>query len=171
MQSPDSHKTRPTPDRVREALFSILGDLQGAVVVDGFAGSGALGCEALSRGAAFCSFIEPSGSALQAIRENIRRIDARASSEVLQGNFEAQLAAITRDPDLWLLDPPYQMGLGARALAAMREARCVSAGALVVLEQDVDEALLEVEGFALEDQRLYGRTRLCFYRRADDMSA
>lgn len=134
-------------------------------MVDGFAGSGALGCEALSRGAEFCYFIEPARSAVAVIRENIRRIDALADSEVLQGNFEGQLPAITRDPDLWLLDPPYQMGLGARALEAMRTARCVSPGTLAILEQDVDEALLEVEGFALEDTRLYGRTRLCFYRR------
>lgn len=165
LKSPETFATRPTPARVREALFSILGDLKGAVVVDGFGGTGALGCEALSRGADFCYFIERNNAAADLITENIARVDATANATVLRGRFERQLGHISRDPDLWLLDPPYNKELGLAALLAMRDARCVTDATLVVLEQQVDEASIEVEGFALEDTRTYGQTRLCFFRR------
>lgn len=165
LKSPETFATRPTPARVREALFSILGDLNGAVVVDGFGGSGALGCEALSRGASFCYFIERSGASADVIVENIERVDATAQATVLRGDFTRQLGHITHDPDLWLLDPPYKKELGVAAMRAMLTASCVTEGALVVLEQQVDEAPVELSGFALEDTRTYGQTRLCFFRR------
>jgi len=165
LKSPETFATRPTPARVREALFSILGDLNGAVVVDGFGGTGALGCEALSRGASFCYFIERNSAAADIIVENIERIDAQSQATVLRGDFARQLGHITHDPDLWLLDPPYKKELGLAALTAMLKARCVTDAALVVLEQQVDEAPVEVAGFALEDTRTYGQTRLCFFRR------
>lgn len=165
LASPETREIRPTPDRVREALFSILGDIHGAVVVDGFSGTGALGCEALSRGASVCYFIEQREEALDLIEENLDRIDARDQAIVLRGEFTKQLAMIDEDPDLWLLDPPYHKGLGQKALEAMVDAECVTDRALVILEQDLGEDVLEVEGFHQEDIREYGRTRVTFFRR------
>jgi 16S rRNA (guanine966-N2)-methyltransferase len=161
----ETRDIRPTPDRAREAIFSILGDIHGAVVVDGFAGTGAMGCEALSRGASECYFIEPRNLAVGLIKENLERIDASERGVVLQGNFNSQLMMIDEDPDLWLLDPPYHQGLGQAALEAMVDAECVTDRALVVLEQDVDEEVPQVEGFEHEDERLYGRARVSFFRR------
>ena len=165
LASPETRDIRPTPDRVREAIFSILGDVRDAVVVDGFAGTGAMGCEALSRGAAECYFIDSDEDAVALIEENLERIEARDQGIVLPGAFAHQLALIDQDPDLWLLDPPYGQGLGQKALEAMVGAECVTARALVVLEQAEDEPVPDVDGFELEDERVYGRTRVAFLRR------
>lgn len=165
LRSPDTFEIRPTPARVREALFSIVGDVQDAVVVDGFGGTGALGCEALSRGASYCYFIERNNAAAEIIVENLERIESTDDSTVLRGNFESQLSRITHDPDLWLLDPPYNKELGLTAMAAMVEAECVTDKTMVVLEQRANEPIVDVDGFVLEDQRTYGQSRLCFFRR------
>jgi 16S rRNA (guanine966-N2)-methyltransferase len=161
----ETREIRPTADRAREAIFSILGDVHGAVVVDGFAGTGAMGCEALSRGASVCYFIDPRNVAVDIIKENLERIDAPDQGIVLQGNFNKQLVMIDEDPDLWLLDPPYHQGLGQAALEAMVDTNCVTDRALVVLEQDIDEDVVEVDGFEHEDIREYGRARVSLFRR------
>lgn len=163
--SPETREIRPTPDRVREAIFSILADVRDAVVVDGFAGTGALGCEALSRGARAAYFIDPSDEAIGLIEENLERIDARDQGIVLQGDFAAQLLMIDDDPDLWFLDPPYGTNGAHEALEAMHKADCVTDRTLVIVEQDEREDLPEAEGFELEDKRTYGRTRVAFFRR------
>lgn len=163
--SPEDGSVRPTPDRVKEALFSIVGNLSGAIVADGFAGTGALGCEALSRGAAQCYFIDQRPESVELIEENLEIIDARDKGIILEGEFSHELEFIVDDPDLWLLDPPYNSGLGAAALQAMADANCVTDRALVVLEQEISEPIPEIDGFRREDAREYGRTRLTFFRR------
>jgi len=165
LESPEGRQIRPTPERVREALFNILGDIDQAVVVDGFAGSGALGCEALSRGADCCYFIDPSEEAVELIEENLRRVDAHARGIILHGSFASQLAFVGDRPDLVLLDPPYESGLGDEALVAMSQAGCITEGALVVLEQEKSEPIPDIDGFDCEDWRVYGRTRISFFRR------
>ncbi|MFW5966736.1 MAG: 16S rRNA (guanine(966)-N(2))-methyltransferase RsmD [Persicimonas sp.] len=165
LASPESREIRPTPERVREAIFSILGNIQGAVVVDGFAGTGAMGCEALSRGAHTCYFVDSNPEALELVEENLERIDARDKGIVLEGNFDAQLLMIDEDPDLWFLDPPYGSDLAESALEAMRDARCVTDRSMVVLEQDEREEMPQIEGFEMEDERVYGRVRVLFLRR------
>ncbi|MDI6900444.1 MAG: 16S rRNA (guanine(966)-N(2))-methyltransferase RsmD [Anaerosomatales bacterium] len=113
--APRGDATRPTSDRVREALFSALGarglDLAGRTVLDLFAGSGALGIEALSRGAARATFVESSGPALAALRANLDRLDARASANVLRADaLGVRPAALADAPyALILLDPPYRI--------------------------------------------------------------
>ena len=164
LASPEDRQIRPTPDRVKEALFSIVGNLRGAVVADCFAGSGSLGCEALSRGAKQCYFIEESPEGIALIEENLERIDERDKGIILEGEFSTQLDFVLDDPDLWMLDPPYQSGLGEMALEAMAGAGCVTDRTLIVLEQEEREARPEVEGFRIEDEREYGRTKLTFYR-------
>ncbi|MGM0558682.1 MAG: 16S rRNA (guanine(966)-N(2))-methyltransferase RsmD [Myxococcota bacterium] len=164
LANPEHGEIRPTPDRVKEALFSIVGNLNGAIVADGFAGTGALGCEALSRGASQCYFIDQRTDAIELIEENLEIIDARDKGIILEGEFTHELEFIVDDPDLWFLDPPYNTGLGEKALQAMADAGCVTDRALVVLEQEISEAIPEIEGFRQEDAREYGRTRLTFFR-------
>lgn len=158
--------TRPTGDRVREAMFSILGNLNGAIVVDAFAGSGALGCEALSRGAAFCYFFDNSRDAVEVIRENVQTVATERQTNIRKCTFEFGLANhINQEADLWFLDPPYQSQLAQKALIAMAASPHVTEGALVVLETSPQATLPTADGFELEDDRRYGTTRLVFYRR------
>lgn len=170
LASPSSREIRPTPERAREALFSTLGNLVDAVVADVYAGTGALGCEALSRGAKMCYFVDNRPEAIDLIEENLDRIDAADEGIVMEGDVIETLPMIYDDPDLWFMDPPFGMGLGAKTLEKMREAECVTEGALIVLEQHVDEEIPEVEGFEIGDEREYGKSRLIYYRRrpADD---
>lgn len=165
--SPRSNRIRPTGERVREALFSMLGDLDGAVVVDGFAGTGALGLEALSRGARRCYFFDRAREAVATIRENIERVGVSDEAIVGRHSFVRGLEKVVKDtPDLWFLDPPYGTGLAEEALTAMADAEdTVTAGALVVWESGADEEIIEASGFETVEQRSYGRSRLVFFRR------
>jgi len=166
LASPSGQEIRPTPERAREALFSMVGNLADAVVVDACAGTGALGCEALSRGAALCYFIDTSDEALDLIEENLDRVGAADDAVVLQGDVVESLPLIYDDPDLWFLDPPYGSGLGIQTLRAMAESPAVTEDALVVFEQStLEENVPELDAFRIEDQREYGKTRLVFYRR------
>jgi 16S rRNA (guanine966-N2)-methyltransferase len=164
--TPPGYSTRPTTDRVRESLFSILGNLEGVTVVDGFAGSGALGCEALSRGARRCYFFDKAVDAIESVRENTRRIGADRRAVIRKCSFDYGLEHhVQEEIDLWFLDPPYGTDLARKSLDAMAHSPHVTEGALVVVECDEADAIASVEGFALEDDRVYGRTRLLFYRR------
>lgn len=165
LASPSGLEIRPTPERAREALFSTVGNLTDAVVADLYAGTGALGCEALSRGASLCYFVDNRTHAIELVEENLDRIDVRDRSVVMEGDATETLDLIYDDPDLWFLDPPYDSDLGGQTLRAMREAACVTDQTLAVLEQGSREEIEEVEGFRIEDEREYGRARLIYYRR------
>lgn len=166
LASPSGQQIRPTPERAREALFSTVGNLADAVIADAYAGTGALGCEALSRGAALCYFIDTSDEAIELIEENLDRIGASDDAVVLQGDVVESLPLIYDDPDLWFLDPPYDSGLDAQTLREMAESPIVTEDAMVVLEQStLQENIPELEEFRIEDQREYGKTRLIYYRR------
>jgi 16S rRNA (guanine(966)-N(2))-methyltransferase RsmD len=158
LQAPPGEATRPTSDRVREALFSILGDrVQGARVLDLFAGSGALGLESLSRGAAEATFVDSAPAAIRAIRANLATLGAAA--EVIRADALRWLRGAPaggRQYDLVFLDPPYRRTgeLGAPLSAAL--APVLAEGALVVAEAD-RRAPLELT-FPLTDERRYGDT-------------
>jgi 16S rRNA (guanine966-N2)-methyltransferase len=158
LQAPRGAATRPTSDRVREALFSILGDrVEGARVLDLFAGSGALGIEALSRGAASASFVDSAPAAVAAVRANLAALDA--SAEVARDDASRWLrtaSAGARQYDLVFLDPPYRRapGLGA-ALSDLLPA-VLAPGALVISESD-RRSPLELPIHAT-DERRYGDT-------------
>ncbi len=134
-----SGSTRPTGDRVREALFSILGPLDGAVVLDLFAGTGALGIEALSRGAARAVFVDRDRAAVRAIRANLAALGLgpeRAEVRPGEAGRALQDAASRQEAyDLVLLDPPYDPGAGLHALLAERLGPVLAPGARVVLER------------------------------------
>jgi len=174
--APPGQTTRPTGDRARQALFNIvehaewgLGHegLQGARVIDLFAGSGALGFEALSRGAAFCLFVETDEAARGAIRDNMEamglfgaaRVHRRDATDLGQRPASAGPAF-----DLAFLDPPYAKGLGERALAKLAEGGWLEPGALIVFERGADEPELEAPGFERLDDRTYGAARVWFLR-------
>ena len=158
LQAPPGEATRPTSDRVREALFSILGDrVDGARVLDLFAGSGALGLEALSRGAASATFVDSAPAAIRSVRANLAALGAEA--EVVRSDALRWLRAApsgARQYDLVFLDPPYRRAgeLGAPLSAAL--APVLAEGALVVAEAD-RRAPLELT-MPATDERRYGDT-------------
>jgi 16S rRNA (guanine966-N2)-methyltransferase len=157
--TPRGSRTRPTGDRVREAVFSILGDgVVGSRVLDLFAGSGAMAIEALSRGAAEATLVDPSGQAIAAIRRNLESLGLRA--EVWRGPAAAFLERARserRQYDLVFVDPPYRDAsvLGRELSTALRSV--LAPGARVVTESDRREPL-ELDGLAARDQRRYGDT-------------
>ncbi len=151
LAAPAGDATRPTSDRVRQALFDRLahapwaaGRLQGARVLDGFAGTGALGLEALSRGAAHAVFVEGARPALVALRGNVAACGAEERSRVLPLDMRRLPACAPGAAcGLVFLDPPYRKALLAPALAALQGGAWLAPGALVVMEMARDEALPE----------------------------
>jgi 16S rRNA (guanine966-N2)-methyltransferase len=160
--APKGRGTRPTTDRNREALFSMLAarlDFGGLNVLDAFAGSGALGLEALSRGAAHCTFIENDRAAYTAISENIATCDAASVSTLIRR--DARKADFANAAfDLVLLDPPYGKGLAEALLPILRPA--LADAALLVLEEDKRTDFGFPSGFTEIDQRIKGDTQLLF---------
>jgi 16S rRNA (guanine966-N2)-methyltransferase len=158
--APPGSATRPTADRVREALFSMLasriGSFEGLRVADLFAGSGALGLEALSRGAAHCIFVEHDPRAVDAIRANIAALGADA--EVLARRVEHVVLA--DEVDLAFLDPPYASGLAAAVLARLP----LAPGGRASVETGRGEAVA-AEGYEVEAERVYGKARITLLRR------
>jgi 16S rRNA (guanine966-N2)-methyltransferase len=160
LSAPRGARTRPTADRVRESLFSVLGDLEGARVLDLFAGSGALGIEALSRGAAEATFVDSAPAALRALRENLAALEIRAeAAEVRRADARAFLRTARksgRQYDLVFVDPPYRR---AAALASELERELpavLSPGARVAVETG-RQAPLDL-ALPLLDERRYGDT-------------
>lgn len=163
LASPKDDAIRPTTDRVRESLFSIIGNLHDAVVIDGFAGTGALGCEALSRGARKVWFFDPSRAAVELVRSNLEMIGEQDAAVVVQSRFAAALDRVDEDIDIVFLDPPYGSPEPAAALDALALSSRVRARALVILEQDKADEVPQNHAFEIEDQRVYGTTRITFY--------
>jgi 16S rRNA (guanine966-N2)-methyltransferase len=165
--APRGSATRPTPDRVREAVFSILGGaVDGAWVLDLFAGSGAMAIEALSRGAAGATLVDSSGAAIAAIERNLESLGLVA--EVWRGPAAAFLARArsgARRYDLVFLDPPYRDAsvLGSELPSALRPV--LASGARVVAESD-SRAPLELEALTALDERRYGDTVIRIYAAA-----
>jgi 16S rRNA (guanine966-N2)-methyltransferase len=161
---------RPTSDRVREALFSVLGDaVPEARVLDLYAGSGALGIEALSRGAARAVFVDSDREAVDAIRANLAltRMDDRAT--VVRSAVGGFLAAGRHGPfDLVFIDPPYVQGAPVGDLQALVAGGLLAVGAGVVLETRGPDAPPPVEGLELVSLRRYGDTTLAFLRPPGD---
>jgi 16S rRNA (guanine966-N2)-methyltransferase len=155
--APRGHATRPTPERVREALFSILGSVEHARVLDLFAGSGALGIEALSRGAATATLVDSSAAAYGAIRRNLDALGVEAEVRRQRAlPFLDSARSDARQYDLVLLDPPYRQapGLGPELSAALEPV--LAPGARVVVESD-RRAPLELK-LDMLDERRYGDT-------------
>ncbi|WP_156678654.1 16S rRNA (guanine(966)-N(2))-methyltransferase RsmD [Sphingomonas profundi] len=164
--APAGDATRPTADRTREALFSMLasrlGSFDGLRVADLFAGTGALGLEALSRGAAHCIFVEQDGKALDALRANIARLGADA--EVRAGSVAA-LGPVAVPCDLLLLDPPYASGGGGALLERLARLGWVAPGGWASIETGAREST-SAGGWTVEAERTHGKARLTLLRHA-----
>lgn len=152
---------RPTADRVRESLFARLGDLSGAVVLDLYAGTGVMGIEAVSRGAARVVFVERSRQALATLRDNLKSLGLDAEVEVLAGDATRcvrRLGAAGECFDLVLLDPPYDGDELPKALAALSEAHVVAEHGTLVVEHGRRHPVPIVEEWAALDEWEYGET-------------
>ena len=173
LQAPKGDVARPTLDRTREALFNILehGDyppLAGARVIDLFAGSGALGLEAMSRGAAFALFVETNPAARGAIRDNIEALGLFGNTRIHRRDavkLGAKPAGLGGPFTLAFLDPPYGQGLIGPALEALADGDWLAPGAACVAECAASEPELSPLGFETVESRTYGDSRLTFLRR------
>jgi 16S rRNA (guanine966-N2)-methyltransferase len=156
---------RPTADRVRESLFARLGDLTGKRVLDLFAGSGALGFEALSRGARHVTFVDRSNAALEGVRANASALGVAEQVTLRRGEALAVLKRLAGETafDLAFLDPPYADAGLPRVLARLAAARLLAPGALVVAESDRRHPPGPVQGLAAIDERRYGDTLITWY--------
>jgi 16S rRNA (guanine966-N2)-methyltransferase len=171
--TPEGSTTRPTSHRARESLFNILmhadwradgtSPLIDARVLDAFAGSGALGIEALSRGAAHATFLDNDATAIRMIGENLRKLGEIAAAKVIRSDA-------TRPPpsregcDLAFLDPPYRSGQAAPALVALAAAGWLKPGAIAAVEIATTEDLMMPAGFATIDERRYGAAKIVILR-------
>ncbi len=174
LKAPKGMNTRPTSDRVRESLFAILGDLSDARVLDLFAGSGAMGIEALSRGATEVIFIDKDRQAVKVIRENLDKTKLQPAAKVLPVDTLKFLAAPSRYLpsehrfDLAFVDPPYAGGLYEKVLNRLASSGLLAPSGLVVVEQPTKmEVLAQIAGFKLQRSERYGDTTICFYRQPD----
>lgn len=169
--TPADQRIRPTSDRVREAVFNILTHgpaavaIEDAVVLDLFAGTGALGIEALSRGARSCLFVEEEPEARGLIRRNIEAFGLTGITRIYRRDATDLGDAGNRDPfSLVFLDPPYGNGFGERALASAAAGGWLVLGATIVLEEREGTAITWPGGFTVLDQRSWGDTMVAFAR-------
>ncbi|EAU41747.1 hypothetical protein FP2506_14979 [Fulvimarina pelagi HTCC2506] len=165
---PATQDIRPTTDRSRETLFNILSHhpgikLDGARVLDLFAGTGALGCEALSRGARFCVFIEEGVEGRGLIRQNVETFGLQGRTKIYRRDATKLGAVGTFEPfDLLFADPPYGKRLGEKALISARDGGWLKPGALAVVEEAATSVFDLPLGFDLSDERRIGETVLRF---------
>lgn len=166
LNTPKGQETRPTSDRLRESIFNILAHnwpqhLKGARVGDIFAGSGALGIEALSRGAAHVVFVEKHSAGRDLVEGNLDMLGIGDSAEVIEGDAR-RLPPIEEAFDLVFMDPPYRRGLGEAALKALPQAGWLRHDTLVVLETGADEETEIPAGFEIADRRVQGDSQVIF---------
>lgn len=174
--TPKGSVTRPTSDRARESLFNILThgiddfDIKGTRILDLFAGTGALGIEALSRGAAYCLFVEDDAEARGVLRENIEALGLTGATKVWRRDATMLGLCAPMPPfQLVFADPPYGKGIGERGLIAAARGGWLAPGAVCILEERADVALCipgpEENSLALLDRRIYGDTAIHIFRR------
>jgi 16S rRNA (guanine966-N2)-methyltransferase len=170
LASPQSQAIRPTTDRLREALFNILvhghdDPVTGARVLDLFAGTGAFGIEALSRGAAFALFVDDGAEARALMRENVVTLGLGGTSRIFRRDATRLGFAHPVEPfSLVFLDPPYGRGFAEKSLASARDGQWLTAGALIVVEESTDAAFAPPEGFVEVERRRYADTEFIFLR-------
>ncbi|MTI18618.1 16S rRNA (guanine(966)-N(2))-methyltransferase RsmD [Rhodobacteraceae bacterium RKSG542] len=170
LATPKSQDTRPTTDRMRETIFNVLAHafdnpVQDARILDLFAGTGALGLEAMSRGGRFCTFVEEAVEARGLIRRNVEATGMMGATKLLRRDATSLGIVGTMEPcDLVFLDPPYNQGLGEKALESALAGGWIKPGALIVWEEDARAALIIPEGFELLDERRTGDCQVTILR-------
>lgn len=171
LAAPKNEGTRPTSDRVRESVFNVLAhsqhcpELDSARVIDLFAGTGALGLEAISRGADYALFVENDASARAVIQENVEALGLQGVTRIFRRDATDLGPANARDRyDIAFLDPPYGKGLGEIALRALAEGGWLKKGAIAVVEERARTTLDLPPGFEVFDTRAYGDTAVTFLK-------
>lgn len=174
LRAPRGSGTRPTASRVREAIFNILGPPPEAPVLDLYAGTGALGLEALSRGAPSAVFVERDGRVISVLTRNLRELALAERAMVLGTNAQTALQRLAQGPVrfAWVfIDPPYASQEAERSLEALAGGSLLACGAVVVVEHDKRNVPPESVGdLRLSDRRFYGDTGVSFYRRASSLA-
>ena len=163
----EGNDTRPTTDKVKGAIFNILSnDVYGKNVLDLYAGSGALGIEALSRGAASAVFVEKSAAAADIIKKNLEHTKLLDKAKILKNDVFAVLKSISGTFGLIFLDPPYSAELAEATIAAVDAAKILSEDGIIIAETDEGQQLAQtVGGLQLYDKRKYGRVNINFYKK------
>ena len=169
--APKDDSVRPTSDRAREALFNVLAhgidglEIEGARVLDLFAGTGALGLEALSRGARYCLFIEQSAAARGLLRRNVEALQLTGVTRIWRRDATKLGPASNLEAfDLMFLDPPYGKGLGELALSAAHQGSWIKPGGIAVLEERTGAEVPIPTGYEKLDVREYGDTQVIYLR-------
>jgi 16S rRNA (guanine(966)-N(2))-methyltransferase RsmD len=167
LKTPEGLRTRPTSDRVKEALFSVINfDIPGMAVLDLFGGTGQLGIEALSRGASNAVFVDAGEDACKLIRENLRRTKLEAQARVVRSDYLAYLRSCHDKFGIIFLDPPYAEVFLENALNLITEIDILQSGGIIVTERPLDKALdLEFDGYTRSKDYKYGKTLVTLYRK------
>lgn len=167
LNTPEGLVTRPTTDRVKEALFSIIQfELEGRTVLDLFAGTGQLGIEALSRGAASAVFVDAGAPAVRLVRENLKRTNFLDRAAVVQSDYERFLRSCGKTFDIILLDPPYAEKFLENALEIISEIDILNDSGIIICEKTADKALnAEIPGLTMKKEYRYGKCSLVLYRK------
>lgn len=167
LATPDGLKTRPTTDRVKEALFSIIQfDVPGARVLDLFGGSGQLGIEALSRGAQRAVFVDAREEACKLIRENLRRTKLEKEGNVIRSDYLDYLKRCRETFDIIILDPPYAEVFLENSLKLIAEIDILQSGGIIITERPLGKDLLcDFDGFTRSRDYKYGNTLIALYRK------
>ena len=169
LKTPEGMATRPTADRVKEAMFSIIQfDLPGAKVLDLFGGSGQLGIEALSRGAKSAVFVDFAPAACKLIEENLKRTKLQEKGRVVRSDYLSYLKTCREKFDIILLDPPYAEKFLENALNFITEIDILQSNGIIVAERPLEkELLLDFQGYSRSRDYKYGSTLLTVYRKED----
>ena len=167
LKTPEGMQTRPTTDRVKEAMFSIIQfEVPGARVLDLFGGSGQLGIEALSRGAKSAVFVDATENACKLIRENLKRTKLEQEGRVVRSDYLDYLKRCRETYDIILLDPPYAEAFLENALKYIVEIDILQSGGIIVAERPLGKDLpWDFEGFTRSKDYKYGKTLLAIYRK------
>ena len=170
LKTPDGLHTRPTADRVKEALFSIIQfDVPGSRVLDLFAGTGQLGIEALSRGAASAVFVDEREDACALVKENLRRTKLYEQGSVVRSDYLSFLKNCKNQFDLIFLDPPYAEVFLENSLKFITEIDILRDGGIIVAERPLGKELSwQFEGYSRSKDYKYGKTLLTLYRKESD---
>lgn len=167
LNSIESSSTRPTLDRVKESMFNILqNDIKDKVILDLFAGSGALGIEALSRGAKKAYFCDINSEAIYIIKQNLEKAHLKEKAVIFKKSYIEAISSLDEKIDIVFLDPPYKLGVVGKSIEFLLKKKILTNDVIIVIETDeVDRDVQEIkkiEGINIIDQRKYGRAHLVF---------
>ena len=172
LNTPGDDRVRPTTDRVKESMFNIVQDwVYDSQVLDLFAGSGALGIEALSRGASQAVFCDNSLDSIKILKSNIEKARVADRSQIVSGDFKRclrDMGAKNQSFDMIFVDPPYYKGLFEEVLDTIRACKILKKDGIVIVEHDAKRPIGQVEGLEVYKEKKYGITMLTFYCLEDD---